>query len=209
MTRQNPLWQQASSYPATLDRYLINTIWPNGGAVGVLPSAVTGTMNVQMPAGTAVVPLTAGQGSEFSRWDATETVTVAAAPPSGQSRIDVVVLQVRDNQLDAGPNNDFVFNVVQGTPAASNPAVPATPSNALAMVNVTVVGAVVNLNGATITPVVPGLGGASGSRPTAGGFLAADTGALASAFTTYMTSPVLQNGLWLVFAGFLGNATVG
>jgi hypothetical protein len=151
MTRYAPLWQQAGSYAASVDRGLIGMLWPAGGATGGAVTAVTNTMTVSVAAGTVAVPLQAGQGSALCRWDAAEVVTIAAAPPSGQSRIDVVVAQVRDNALDAGGNNDFVFQAVTGTPAVSNPTVPATPTNALAMANVTVPGAAANLNSATLT----------------------------------------------------------
>jgi hypothetical protein len=151
MTRYAPLWQQQNSYAASLDRLLIQNMWPAGGANGAIPTAVAGTMQVNVPAGQAVVTLQAGQGSALCVWDAPETVTIAAAPPSGQSRIDLVVLQVRDNALDAGPNNDFVFAAVAGTAVASNPVAPAVPTNAYAMMQVLVPGAAANLNTATLT----------------------------------------------------------
>jgi hypothetical protein len=100
-------------------------------------------------------------------------VTLAAAPPSGQSRIDLVVCLVRDPDLDGGGSADFVFSVVAGTPAAlgaeTKPAdgeledgelegvepfagvAPAVPANALVMTQVTVPGGAANLNTATLT----------------------------------------------------------
>jgi hypothetical protein len=119
-------------------------------------------MNVSIPVGAMAVPMQAGQGSALCRWDAAEAVTLAAAPPAGQSRIDVVVCQVHDDALDGGGLNDFVFAVVQGAPAAANPVVPATPANAAAMCTVTVPGAVANLNTATVTDQRPPLGVALG-----------------------------------------------
>jgi hypothetical protein len=151
MTRYAPLWQQAGSYAASLDRMLMSTLWPSGGASGAPAAAVANTMTVSVPPGTLVVPLQAGQGAALCRWDAAEVVTIAAAPASGNSRIDLVIAQVRDNALDAGGNNDFIFTNVTGTPAASNPAVPATPTNALVVCQVLVPGAVANLNTATLT----------------------------------------------------------
>jgi hypothetical protein len=152
VTRLAPLWQQNSTYPAQTDRVLIATLWPTSGSSGGAASLVAGTMNVSVAPGTAAVALGAGgvNYTALCRWDAAETVTLAAAPPSGQSRIDLVVAQVRDQVLDAGANNDFVFTNVTGTPAASNPAVPAVPVNAYPVCQVTVPGAAVNLNGATL-----------------------------------------------------------
>lgn len=148
MARMTPLWQQGSNYPATIDRLLLGALWPNGGASGPVPAAVANTMNVNIPAGVVAVPLQAGQGVALCRWDAAEVVTHDAA--TAQPRIDVVIAQVRDTALDAGPNNDFVFTIVKGTPAA-NPAVPPIPNNAYPMVNVTVPANAANLNAATIT----------------------------------------------------------
>jgi hypothetical protein len=165
MTRYQPLWEQAGSYAASLDRSLLATIWPSGGAIGGAVTAVANTMTVSVAPGTVAVVLQAGQGCALCRWDAAEVPpALAAAPPSGQSRIDVICAQVRDNALDSGGNNDFIFTVVTGTPAASNPATPATPTNAYAMANVTVPGAAANLNSATITDRRSGIGATAGPR---------------------------------------------
>jgi hypothetical protein len=150
MTRYQPLWQQAGSYAASQDRLLMQSLWPGGSCSGGVTTAVAGTMNVSIAPGFAAVPLQAGQGVALCRWDAAEVVTLSAAPPSGQSRIDLIVAQVQDNALDAGGNNAFIFTAIAGTPAASAPATPATPTNAMAIATVTVVGAVANLNAAVI-----------------------------------------------------------
>ena len=156
MTRYAPLWQQAGNYPAQLDRGLIAALWPNGGVLGGAVTATTNTMQVSVAPGSAAVTMQSGQGSELCHWDAPEagpSLVLAASPPSGQSRVDLVVVQVRDAGVDGGANNDFVIQAIAGTPAASNPATPATPANALPLATVTVPGAAANLNGATITPV--------------------------------------------------------
>src|SRR5215471_11711382 len=121
MTRYAPLWQQANSYPAGLDRNLLSTLWPAGGVKGGAVTAVNNTMNVSIAPGTIAVPLQGGQGDALCWWDQAEVLTLTAAPPSGQSRVDLIVCQVRDAALDAGTNNDFVFQAIAGTPAASNP----------------------------------------------------------------------------------------
>ena len=154
MGHLGPLWQQAGSYSATADRQLLAALWPAGGANGGAVTAVLNTMSVSVAAGSAAVPMQTGQGAALCHWDAAETVTLTAAPPSGQSRVDLIVCQVRDNALDGGANNDFVITAVPGTPAASGPAVPATPNNAYVLATVLVPGAAANLNGATITNLV-------------------------------------------------------
>jgi hypothetical protein len=150
MTRYVPLWQQGGTYPAQLDRALINTLWPAGGGAGAVPTAVGNTMNVTIPPGTIAVPLQAGQNTALCRWDTNEVVSSTAAPASGNSRIDVVICQVRDPLLDGGANNDFIFLVIAGTPATSNPVAPTVPTNAAEVCRYTVVGGSANLNGVTI-----------------------------------------------------------
>jgi len=172
MTRYTPLWQQGGSYAASLDRALMqslfvanppgfNTGQVRGGFIAGLVTAVSNTMNLNVNAVYAAVPLgtTFGSlGTALCMWDATEVVTVTAAPPSGQSRLDLVVITVRDPVIDAGANNDFIFQVVAGAPTTGTPAAPAVPANSLAVFQVLVPGAVANLNTATLTDLRRGMG---------------------------------------------------
>ena len=151
MTRYAPLWQQNNSYPAQIDRGLISTIWPTSRSTGAVPSIGTNTMNVLITAGTAIVALQTGQQSALCRWDAAEVVTLAAAPASGQTRRDLIVLQVRDQAIDAGANSDFIFQPITGTPTTGVPVTPAAPANSYPLYYVTVTGGSANLNGAVIT----------------------------------------------------------
>lgn len=152
MTRYAPLWQQNSSYPAAVDRGLIGTLWPASGSSGGVATTVLNTMNVSVAAGTAAVALSGSNLSQLCRWDAAEVVTLTAAPPSGQSRIDLVVLQVRDAAIDAGANNDFIFQAITGAGGTPGPgAAPAVPTNAYPICQLTVPGAAANLNGVTVT----------------------------------------------------------
>ena len=41
MTRYAPLWQQAGSYPASVDRGLLSTLWPAGTLPGALRLTLT------------------------------------------------------------------------------------------------------------------------------------------------------------------------
>ena len=151
------LWQQLGSYPAGTDRGLFATLWPLGGASGAAATVVNNTMNVSLPPGSVAVPLQAGQNVALCRWDAAEVVTLTAAPPSGQSRIDLIVAQVRDNAIDGGPNNDFIFTAIAGTPAATGPVAPVAPPNALGVYTVPVAGAAANLNASVLSRVAPSL----------------------------------------------------
>src|SRR5215471_10728908 len=150
MTRYAPLWQQAGSYAASVDRYLIGALRPLGGCNAAAITTVNNTMNVSVAAGDCVVPLQSGQGAALCHWDAAEVVTLAAAPASGNTRVDLIICQVRDNVLDAGGNNDFIITAVTGTPSTGFPAIPATPTNAYALGTCTVGGAVANLNGSQV-----------------------------------------------------------
>jgi hypothetical protein len=144
-------WQQNNpGYTAAQDRGLFTTLWPSGGVVGLAPAISLGTMNVTVQPGHAAVVMSGTAGVEAAHSDAVETVTLAAAPPSGQSRIDLVVFLVRDQAVDAGSNNDAVMQAVTGTPAAANPAAPAAPANSAVICQVTVPGAAANLNSATL-----------------------------------------------------------
>jgi hypothetical protein len=150
MTRLAPLWQQNSSYPANTDRVLLATLWPTSGSTGGAVTTVANTMNVSVAAGTAAVALNNAY-TALCRWDAAEVVTLTAAPPAGQSRNDVIVLQVRDAALDAGSNNDFIFQAIAGTPATTgSQTTPAVPTNAYAVAQLTVPGGAANLNGVTV-----------------------------------------------------------
>src|SRR5215469_973317 len=133
MTRFAPLWQQAGSYAAGTDRFMLGAEYPKGGCNAAAITTVNNTMNVSVAAGDCVVPLQSGQGAALCHWDAAEVVTLAAAPPSGQTRVDLIVAQVRDNALDGGGNNDFIITAVTGTPSTGFPAIPATPTNAYAL----------------------------------------------------------------------------
>jgi hypothetical protein len=157
MTRFTPLWQQAGSYVAQVDRALMGTLWPAPGALGSAATAVANTMNISVPPGAIAVPLQSGQFTALCRWDAAEIVTSPTAPGAGTSRIDQVIAQVRDPAIDGGLNNDFIFTVNSGV-AASSPSPPAVPANAALVCQYTVPGGAANLNGVTLTDMRRSIG---------------------------------------------------
>jgi hypothetical protein len=172
MAHHGPLWTQSGSYPAQADRSLLGALWPAGGVRGGAVTAVLNTPTTSVAPGSAAVPLQSGQGSALCTWDTAEVIDHSPAPASGTSRIDLIVCQVRDPDLDGGANSDFILTLVKGQPAMmaearpgedddEGPVVepfagvaPAVPANALAIAQVTVPGGAANLNGATITAVV-------------------------------------------------------
>jgi hypothetical protein len=145
MTRYTPIWLQAGSYAASVDRRLLGAIWPVGGVSGCAVT-VSSAMTLNIAAGQVAVPTQNNTGSTLCSSDATEQVTLAAAPGSGTNRYDLVICQPRGNDLDGGANNDFIFTTVTGT-AAATPTVPAVPAGALAIAQVYVPG-----GSASVTP---------------------------------------------------------
>lgn len=196
MTRYAPLWEQNATYPAVVDRGLIGTLWPSSVSSGGAVTTVANTMNVSVAAGTASVALASGNLSVLCRWDAPEVVTLTAAPPSGQSRIDVIVLQVRDSAIDSGSNNDFIFQAIAGTPATTGSQVaPAVPTNAYAMAQLTIAGGAANLNGVTVLDrrVFMGLAGSTLVKARA---------YRAAAFTSTMTTVLFDTRSYDPLSGF-------
>lgn len=125
--------------------------------VGVLYDGVgavvsgTATMSYNIRAAVFATTYSAANGPTLSANDGVVNVATTAAPGSN-SRIDVV--WVRQNLLAAdggsGTVNTLEFGVVQGTAAAS-PSVPATPSGALSLAQVTVAAGVTATTSAVFT----------------------------------------------------------
>ena len=120
MARYGPLWQQARQYPASEDRALFSALYPLGGLLDGVVTASKSDMSCSVAPGIAAVPLVTGQGVALCRWDAAEIPTPnhSPAPGAGTSRVDLIVVQVRDSNVDAGANDDFIITTVKGTPAA-------------------------------------------------------------------------------------------
>jgi hypothetical protein len=138
MTRYVPQWLQQGVYAAGVDRRLIGALWPSPASAGCAVTASSG-MALNVAAGQVAVPTGNATGSALCSSDAVEVVTLAAAPTSPNNRIDLVVCQARGNDLDGGSNNDFIFTSVTGT-AATTPAAPAVPANAVALAQISVAG---------------------------------------------------------------------
>jgi hypothetical protein len=124
-------------------------------------------MTLNIAAGQVAVPSQNNTGSTLCSSDAVEQVVLAAAPPSGQNRIDVVACHPRGADLDGGSNNDFIFDVVQGTAAtAGSEVAPAVPAGRVALANVTVPGGAAAIVAGNIVDVRPGgLGMGAGGLP--------------------------------------------
>jgi C1q domain len=168
MTLYPPSYQQEQSYPAQLDRMFlmdvtgaVAAIFTTGSFV-VAQHAAGANMSVDVAAGRAVVPGTdtASQGSYYCWSDAIVNVPINTAPGTGQSRIDVIVVQVRDDFVIGGGNNDFQVTVIQGTAATTGSQVaPAIPASSVALARIAVGPNVTSILTANITDVRPRLFG--------------------------------------------------
>lgn len=155
MTRYTPQWLQAGSYAASQDRRLIGALWPAPASSGCLVQPSSG-MQVAVSSGQVAAPASNATGSVLCTSDANEFVTIGAAPPSGQDRVDLIVCQPRGQDLDGGSNNDFVFVDVQGTPATSGSAVaPAVPAGAVALARILIPGGSASIAAGNITDLRP------------------------------------------------------
>ena len=155
MTLQTPpSWLQAGSYPAAYDRLTQQALYATTGIIGSSSLEVTQNspagMSVRVASGwAAIVGNTQPQMGVYTIYnDATATLTVTTANPSNP-RIDRVVVTVRDAYY-SGTNNDVIFQVIAGTPAAS-PVAPATPSDSISLATITVGAGVTSITTANIT----------------------------------------------------------
>jgi hypothetical protein len=189
MARLAPLWQQNNSYSAQVDRQLIAALYPAGAAWGAVPSAAANTLNMNIPAGRAAVPMTSDGTVQLCRWDATEVVALNAGPAAGTSRIDLIVVNARDSAI-SGTNDDFQIVVVTGTAAAS-PVPPNPLPNSYTLCSVLVPASVANLNTATVTD----LRSVGLAVPRSAEYnLASDTDVTTTAFATVLSGAFTPSG---------------
>jgi hypothetical protein len=155
VTRFTPLWLQAGSYAASVDRRLIGALYPDARSSGCALTA-TGAMDIQVSPGSVAVPLVGGVGSVLCVSDDVETVTLPPAPGAGVDRIDLVICQARGADIDGGANDDFLYTSVQGAPTAPPAVAPPVPANAVALGSVYLVGGSAAVDPAKITDLRPG-----------------------------------------------------
>jgi hypothetical protein len=194
VTRYAPQWIQADTYPASVDRYLLGALWPSPASSGCQVTAAT-AMTVNVAAGQVAVPTLNNTGSSLCTSDAVEQVTLTAAPPSGQNRIDLIICRPRAADIDGSSNNDFIFDLVTGTPGTSA-TVPATPAGTVALAQVAVAGGVAAITNANITDVRPfGLAiGSANSLPAP---------VLSGSLQSYTDE---NNDVWVAKPGVFGGA---
>ena len=159
MTIALPLWLQnagATAYTAQAWRAHLTAGIGQGviapGDWKVSEHAAGANMSVDIATGRGAILGTeaAGQGMFLGSSDAVETLTIAASPSSGQSRVDLVVATIRDSSI-AGAHDDMIFQVVTGTASAGTPVVPTTPASSVLLATIAVAGLVGTIVDANIT----------------------------------------------------------
>jgi len=157
---------QNGTYPAQLDRLLLmdamgtsNSCLLSGtGAFAVSQHAAGASMVLDIAPGRGMVQgnFIANQGNYEIFSDAVDNVTIPTAPGAGQSRIDLVIAQVRDAFVDSGGFSDFIFTTVTGTAAATGSQVaPTAPADSMTLAQVLVGPQVTSIVTANITDSRP------------------------------------------------------
>jgi hypothetical protein len=145
MTILTPIWLQAGVYPAKSDRTVIAELWEEGllSADSFVVTQTSGgpTYAVDVSAGRAIIEGDdePDQGRYLVKSDDVETVAWPA-PPGTNSRIDILVLRVNDQNAGGPAGGNATLVVVSGAAAAS-PTAPAIPDTAIELARVTVVAA--------------------------------------------------------------------
>jgi microcystin-dependent protein len=160
-----PTYQQEGSYPAQYDRLFVQDVTRNTslllsgtGAYLVSQRAAGTDMSVDIqPGRIAVLGTDAPNQGTYICWsDTVANVKVLAAPGAGQSRIDVVVAAVRDDNVIGGGNNDFQLLVIEGTPAnTGSQAAPVLPHSSVALAQILLGPNATPVTNAMITDVRP------------------------------------------------------
>lgn len=154
MALENPLWEQNLAFSARLDRALIEALFTEGvlstADLAVTQRGAGANMSVDVAVGSAAITGDdqANQGRYLVRSTSVVNVVVGAAP-GANSRIDLVVAQVRDASV-TGVSNDWTISVIAGV-AAGVPAAPAVPNTAIALAEILVATGTAAITNAMIT----------------------------------------------------------
>ena len=136
-----PSWLQNGVHPAENDRLTTQALWATTGIIAPASLEVTAnapanmSVNVASGWGAIVGDYQPNMGTYVFFNDATVNLPIAVADPT-YARIDRVVVSVEDSYY-VGVNDDVIFQVLQGTPAAS-PVAPAVPADSMSLATVLV-----------------------------------------------------------------------
>jgi hypothetical protein len=153
----DPLFLAASSVSYSADEFrALNELLGTGGVRSSTDFVVSGSgTTVTITKGTALVRDATADTVYVCRRTASTSldITNGLGMTAGQSRIDLIVLQVLDATVIGGVTNDAVLKVVAGTPATS-PTAPALPRAAIELGRVVVNAGQGSLTSATFTATV-------------------------------------------------------
>jgi microcystin-dependent protein len=149
------LFLQSDAHPARSFRMMLTQAYDEG-VMSLVDLKVTErnagaggpNFSVDVAPGVAVVqgdstpgniPQTSLQGHYMCTSDAVvndATTQVTSVPSAGNTRYDIVILEVKDNAEDSGGVNAPRFRVVPGTPATSGAVPPAVPNTAILLATI-------------------------------------------------------------------------
>jgi len=138
---------QTGSATAQIPRRGVN---PSLGGAYQVTAQASPNMSVLVLPGVAYIPGTENttQGVYGCHNDANVTIAVTAAHAT-LARIDAIYVGVRDS-FYSGANNDFVIDIITGTPAGS-PTAPSVPVNSIRLANINVAAASTSITNAMIS----------------------------------------------------------
>lgn len=159
MTLSTPLFLQPDiAYSAREVRDIFTALWrtegvldPIAGDLLVTQRGAGANMSVDVATGYAVIAGDdqADQGSYLEQVTALHNVVIPAAP-GANSRIDSIVLRIRDPLAGGAAGNDAILEVVSGAVAGA-PVPPAIPNSAIELARVLVAAGTVAITNAMIT----------------------------------------------------------
>lgn len=153
MTQELPNWMQNNTYPARLDRLVLDMLRDEGVISGLVVTqrGAGANMSVDIGVGSAIIKGDdqAAQGSYMASTTVLENIAIGAAPGSN-SRRDLICYRINDPNATGPAGNNASFVVVAGTAAAS-PTLPALPTSAIPLAEVLVSSGTVSITNALIT----------------------------------------------------------
>lgn len=164
---------QANSHPAHGDRRWLQALI--GGRGGVIPRTATFTdlkvsqrgaganMSVDVADGQCYVTGTESSTQGVYHCDnvGVENKTITASNPTNPRR-DLIVARIKDVEYGVAVTNEFLLDVIAGTPAAS-PVDPTVPANCIVLARVAVAANATSITNANITDLRNGYAAVTGS----------------------------------------------
>lgn len=132
MAYEKPNWMQVPTYAARLDRALIKAMFTEGviNGLSVTQRGAGANMSVDVSIGSCIIYGDDQTDQGAYQCHHTAVLNKAITPAPGTARIDLVYARVNDSNAGGPAGDDWVVNVLDGTPGAS-PSAPALPTSAI------------------------------------------------------------------------------